>query len=109
MIDGFEPPSPPNHQRVQRLGEFAQAFDKVQRTLRTERDFREMKLQAALTESEIGYWRGRVDEVQAAIDALVRMKNLGKIALLEQSVSVVEEWGQPELIGGAVDKGKLGY
>lgn len=107
MIDGFIPAQP---ERDSKLSDFQKAFTTVFAILRTEKSFRVAQLNAQVDAGKRHYWQGRVDEAQAAVDALVRMKDIGKMALLESKLSVVEEWAQQPLLDGAAsDPKSLGY
>ena len=93
MIDNY--PSAPA--KADKLAQLEADYKTVFATLRTERGFRETMLRKAEAD-KIEYWRKWVEETQKAMDALVRIKDVAKLALLEQQVSVAEQWKQEELI-----------
>lgn len=110
MIDDYPKNIPGMDARADRLNEFQKAYEVVFTALRIERGYRNAQKNAAIQPDKVAYWQGRVNEAQAAIDALVKLKDLGKIALLEASVSVVEEYAQPGLLEQSKrDPKSLGY
>lgn len=90
------------------LALFQQSYEIVFKCLRDERNFRQGRKRAALPESEIDYWQGRIDNAQGAIDALIRMKDLGKIGLMRVQ-SPAPEYEQLTLISGPMGPGKMGF
>lgn len=104
MIDNFPTPTPKADQLAQLEADYKLVFA----TLRTERGFRETMLRKAEAD-KIEYWRKRIDETQKAMDALVRIKDIAKLALHEQKLSIVEQYKQEELIQDEVRPVRLSY
>lgn len=92
MIDNFPTPTP----KADKLNQLEADYKLIFATLRTERGFRETMLRKAEAD-KVEYWRKRIDETQKAMDALVRIKDIAKLALHEQK-PLVTEWKQEELI-----------
>lgn len=93
MIDNY----PTQTGQADKLAQLEADYKTIFATLRTERGFRQAMLDKAPVD-KIEYWRKRVEETQKALDTLVRIKDIAKLALLEQKVSVEQEWKQQELI-----------
>lgn len=70
---------------------FQRNYEIVFKVLRDERNMRNSRKQAAHNESELEYWQGRISNAQAGIDALIRMKDIGKIAFMRQRVEAYEQ------------------
>ena len=90
------------------LALFQQSYEIVFKVLRDERNMRQGRKQAAHSESELEYWQGRIANVQGGIDALIRMKDIGKIGLMRERASQAE-YEQLTLIDGPVGVGKMGF
>jgi hypothetical protein len=90
------------------LALFQQNYEVVFKVLRDERNMRQGRKRAAHNESEIEYWQGRIDNAQAGIDALIRMKDIGKIGLMRERVNLAE-YEQLTLIDGPMGPGKMGF
>ena len=93
MIDNFPTPTP----KADKLAQLEADYKLIFATLRTEKGFRETMLKKAEAD-KVEYWRKRIDETQKAIDALIRIKDIAKLALHEQKLSISKEWKQEELI-----------
>lgn len=93
MIDNYPTPTP----KAAQLAQLETDYKTVFATLRTEKGFRETMLRKAEAD-KVEYWRKRIEETQRAMDALVRIKDIAKLALHEQKLSVSEQWKQEELI-----------
>lgn len=104
MIDNY----PTQTGQADKLAQLEADYKAIFATLRTERGFRQAMLDKA-TADKIEYWRKRVDETQAALDALVRIKDVAKLALLEQKISIEQQWKQEELIQDVVKPVRLSY
>lgn len=94
MIDNY----PTQTGQADKLAQLEADYKTIFATLRTERGFRQAMRNKVNSDNEVEYWQGRIDEAQWAIDALVRIKDVAKLALLEQKVSVEQQWRQQELI-----------
>lgn len=96
MIDNY--PSAPT--KADKLAQLKADYDAVYRMLLSELSWRRMQLRKADPADEEGYvfLQHQKDDAQKAMDALVRIKDVAKLALLEQQVSVAEGWKQEELI-----------
>lgn len=103
MIDNY----PTQTGQADKLAQLEADYKAVFATLRTERGFRQAmlnrvtKYQPTSTptgDKNVDYWLERVNDAQQALDALVRIKDVAKLALLEQRLSVEQQWKQEELI-----------
>lgn len=90
------------------LALFQASYEIVFKCLRDERNFRQGRKRAAHNETELEYWQGRIGNAQSAIDALIRMKDLGKIGLMRVQ-SPAPEYEQLTLIDGPMGPGKMGF
>lgn len=96
MIDNF-PSKLLSQSQTEQLARLEADYKIIFATLKAERGFRQtMKERAAA--DKLDYWQGRIDEAQRAIDALVRVKDIAKVLLLERNGMVAEGWKQEELI-----------
>lgn len=110
MIDDYPKPTPGMDARADRLNEFQKSYEVVFTALRVERGYRNAQRNAAIHQDKVTYWQSRVNEMQTAIDSLIRLKDLGKIAMMEAPMSVVEEYAQPGLLEQSKrDPKSLGY
>lgn len=90
------------------LALFQASYEIVFKVLRDERNMRQGRKRAAHSEQEIEYWQGRIDNAQNGIDALIRMKDLGKIGLMRERAARAE-YEQLTLIDGPMGPGKMGF
>lgn len=97
MIDNF-PTKPLSQAQTEQLARLEADYKTIFATLKAERGFKQAMLKKVNSDNEADYWQGRIDEAQRAIDALVRVKDIAKVLLLERNLSVAEEWKQEELI-----------
>ena len=96
MIDNF-PTKPLSQSQTEQLARLETDYKTIFATLKAERGFRQTMRERAAAD-KLDYWQGRIDEAQRAIDALVRVKDIAKVLLLERNLSVAEEWKQEGLM-----------
>ena len=96
MIDNY--PSAPA--KTDKLVQLKTDYEIVYVVLLAELSWRRMQLRNAdaADEENYAFLQKQRDDAQSAMDALVRIKDVAKLALLEQQVSVAEQWKQEELI-----------
>lgn len=66
----------------EQLARFQGAYEAIFKMLRSEKGFRESMLRRASSEHDRDYWQGRIADASEAINALITMKDIGKLALL---------------------------
>ncbi len=96
MIDNF-PTKPLSQSQSEQLARLEADYKTIFVALREKRDNCQ-RMFAEAEEERATHWREKRDEAQRAIDALVRVKDIAKVLLLERNLSVAEEWKQEELI-----------
>lgn len=94
MIDNY----PTQTGQADKLAQLEADYKAVFRTLRTELSWQQRMFKQVKDEDEREFRQGKINDAQQALDALVRIKDVAKLALLEQRLSVEQQWKQDELI-----------